>query len=135
MQLSQVQSGMNPCKLCCAAVVSTVWHAPMCTVQAAEAGLGTSLMERLQQAGLPVQLLQVQYRMHPLLAAWPSATFYQGRLVSHPTPAERRPLPGRHSHLNAHLLNLNLICFSFQLFGSWYLHVGKSMVVTAVFML
>lgn len=60
-------------------------------MQAAAAGLGTSMMERLQAAGLPVQLLRTQYRMHPELAAWPSATFYGNQLISHPTPADRQP--------------------------------------------
>lgn len=63
-------------------------------MQASDLGLDVSLMERLQRCGLPVQLLQVQYRMHPLLAAWPCKAFYQGRLISHPTPADRRPPSG-----------------------------------------
>ena len=63
-------------------------------MQAAEAGLGVSMMERLQAAGLEVQVLTTQYRMHPVLAAWPSAAFYGNRLLSHPTPAERQPPKG-----------------------------------------
>ena len=63
-------------------------------VQAAEAGLGVSMMERLQAAGVAVQLLKTQYRMHPLLASWPSSTFYGNQLLSHPVPADRRPPRG-----------------------------------------
>ncbi|DBA71486.1 TPA: hypothetical protein ACH3X2_14306 [Trebouxia sp. C0005] len=64
------------------------------STQAAEAGLGVSMMERLQAAGIEVQLLKTQYRMHPALAAWPSAAFYGSQLLSHPTPADRQPPKG-----------------------------------------
>lgn len=63
-------------------------------LQAAEAGLGLSVMERLQAAGVGVQLLRTQYRMHPTLAVWPSATFYGKQLLSQPTPADRQPPRG-----------------------------------------
>ena len=32
------------------------------------------------QAGMPVCMLQEQYRMHPAISAWPSRFFYRGRL-------------------------------------------------------
>ena len=32
------------------------------------------------QAGVPVCMLQEQYRMHPAISAWPSRFFYAGRL-------------------------------------------------------
>ena len=59
-------------------------------VQAAEAGLGVSMMERLQASGVAVQMLKTQYRMHPALASWPSTSFYSNQLLSHPTPADRK---------------------------------------------
>lgn len=39
-----------------------------------------SLFKRLQMSNYPVQMLNVQYRMHPRLAAFPSQTFYGGQL-------------------------------------------------------
>ena len=44
------------------------------------AGLDQTLFERLQRGGLDPVLLDTQYRMHPALAAFPSARFYGGRL-------------------------------------------------------
>ena len=43
--------------------------------------LERSLFERLQLAGCPVHLLQVQYRMHPSIREFPSRHFYENRLV------------------------------------------------------
>ena len=40
------------------------------------------------QAGAPVVLLREQYRMHPAIAAWPSAYFYDGQLVTPPATHE-----------------------------------------------
>jgi superfamily I DNA and/or RNA helicase len=42
---------------------------------------GRSLFERLQSIGHTACLLSEQYRMHPAISAWPSATFYGGRVV------------------------------------------------------
>lgn len=39
-------------------------------------------------------IVRAPRRMHPLLAAFPSASFYGGRLLSHPRPEERLPAPG-----------------------------------------
>ncbi|KAG2495801.1 hypothetical protein HYH03_006043 [Edaphochlamys debaryana] len=64
------------------------------TVKSREAqglGLGLPLFERLQLMGLAPLLLDTQYRMHPALAAFPSAAFYGGKLLSAPRPSERRP--------------------------------------------
>ncbi|CAI5532598.1 unnamed protein product [Closterium sp. Naga37s-1] len=47
----------------------------------AEAGnYNRSLFERLQGNGWAVQLLSVQYRMHPSISAFPSRCFYRGRI-------------------------------------------------------
>ena len=45
------------------------------------------VFERLQAAGLPTATLLVQYRMPPAVAAFPSARFYEGRLVNGPNVA------------------------------------------------
>lgn len=39
-------------------------------------------------------MLQVQYRMHPALAAFPSKQFYDGQLLSGVSAADRPPVPG-----------------------------------------
>ena len=58
------------------------------SLDALAGGLATSLAERLQ-AVCPPLLLDTQYRMHPSLAAFPSAQFYASRLRSAPSPGER----------------------------------------------
>lgn len=44
------------------------------------AGLSRSLVERLVMLGNRPMRLQVQYRMHPALSAFPSNVFYEGSL-------------------------------------------------------
>ena len=61
---------------------------------AAERGLSLSLFERLLRAGVPPFLLDTQYRMHPSLAAFPSAEFYAGKLLSGLPPEARPQLRG-----------------------------------------
>lgn len=48
--------------------------------KAARAGLSQSLFERLVVLGTRPIRLQVQYRMHPALSAFPSNIFYEGSL-------------------------------------------------------
>jgi regulator of nonsense transcripts 1 len=60
---------------------------------AAKAGLQRSLFERLMHLKIRPVLLQVQYRMHPALAQFPSDTFYQGVLQNGVTAEERRCPP------------------------------------------
>ncbi|WVZ85631.1 hypothetical protein U9M48_032532 [Paspalum notatum var. saurae] len=43
-------------------------------------GYGTSLFKRFQGAGFPVQMLKIQYRMHPEISTFPSKEFYEGVL-------------------------------------------------------
>ncbi|KAG2444932.1 hypothetical protein HXX76_001668 [Chlamydomonas incerta] len=67
---------------------------PVCQSEAAgRAGLSLSLFERLVRAGVPACMLQVQYRMHPTLSAFPSARFYGGRLLDGVGPPQRPPPP------------------------------------------
>ena len=55
-------------------------------------GLGESLFGRLARLGVCTCFLDTQYRMHPALAAYPSAAFYGGRLASG-VSEEARPPP------------------------------------------
>ncbi|WAR01019.1 RENT1-like protein [Mya arenaria] len=57
--------------------------------KAARAGLSQSLFERLVVLGIRPIRLQVQYRMHPAMSAFPSNIFYEGSLQNGVTPAER----------------------------------------------
>lgn len=74
---------------------------------AQKAGLGVSLFERLENAGHPVVLLFVQYRMHPSIRLFPSQHFYQSRLVDHPSVLHIRNLSTSllHTANNANLLS------------------------------
>lgn len=57
--------------------------------KAAKAGLSQSLFERLVMLGNRPIRLQVQYRMHPALSAFPSNVFYEGSLQNGVTESER----------------------------------------------
>ncbi|EHH62580.1 hypothetical protein EGM_20966 [Macaca fascicularis] len=57
--------------------------------KAAKAGLSQSLFERLVVLGIRPIRLQVQYRMHPALSAFPSNIFYEGSLQNGVTAADR----------------------------------------------
>ena len=65
---------------------------------AAEAGLERSLFARLVAAGHPVHLLDVQYRMHPAIAAFPSRHFYGGRVRDAPTVCGAHRSQAFHMH-------------------------------------
>lgn len=58
--------------------------------RAAAAGLGQSMFERLVALGVRPIRLQVQYRMHPALSAFPSVTFYEGTLQNGVSANDRR---------------------------------------------
>lgn len=55
---------------------------PATTLASGAAGLayGQSLLERVYRAGMDVQLLNTQYRMHPAISSFPRRYFYSGRL-------------------------------------------------------
>jgi len=54
--------------------------------QAADAGLTTSLLERLMdRPGLYAQVLDTQYRMHPSLIVWPNDQFYNNQITNAPS--------------------------------------------------
>lgn len=57
--------------------------------KAAKAGLSQSLFERLVVLGIRPIRLQVQYRMHPALSAFPSNIFYEGSLQNGVTAGKR----------------------------------------------
>lgn len=57
--------------------------------KAVKAGFSQSLFERLITLGLRPVRLQVQYRMHPCLAEFPSNMFYDGSLQNGVTAGER----------------------------------------------
>jgi superfamily I DNA and/or RNA helicase len=48
--------------------------------EAAAARLAQSLFERLQRTGVATGALEVQYRMHPAISAFPASFFYAGGL-------------------------------------------------------
>ena len=58
--------------------------------RAAAAGLGQSMFERLVALGVRPIRLQVQYRMHPKLSAFPSVTFYEGTLQNGVSADDRK---------------------------------------------
>lgn len=57
-------------------------------------GLAVSLFERLAFCKVPVIMLNTQYRMHPMIAAWPSHQFYDGNLLSGISADMRHPARG-----------------------------------------
>ena len=71
--------------------------APTCiSPEAAKSGLARSLFERMalaapSMAAIQFSLLTIQYRMHPLLRAFPSAMFYSGKLEDGVRASDRAP--------------------------------------------
>jgi len=51
---------------------------------ACDLGYDVSLFKRMQRAGYPVTMLDTQYRMHPQIATFPSAQFYNSSLKNGP---------------------------------------------------
>ncbi|KAM0873308.1 hypothetical protein ACQ4PT_038117 [Festuca glaucescens] len=54
-------------------------------------GYATSLFQRFQAAGFPVQMLKIQYRMHPEISIFPSKEFYEGILQDGEGLNKKRP--------------------------------------------
>lgn len=83
--------------------------------EARRGGLSTSLFERLIRQGtpqatsaeaqqrpcVPSVMLDEQFRMHPQLAAFPNAAFYQGALRDAPSTAARTPLASAYAATDA----------------------------------
>ena len=57
-------------------------------------GFGTSLFERLTAQGVEPHLLNVQYRMHPCIALYPSLAYYGGQIRSGVSGLKRIPPQG-----------------------------------------
>lgn len=51
-----------------------------------------SLPAPLQSCGYPVNVLDVQYRMHPAISTFPSQEFYQGRLKDGEVSRQGQPV-------------------------------------------
>jgi len=60
--------------------------------EASDQGFGISFFERLVSRGMQPLLLDVQYRMHPAIATFPSLQFYDSKLRSG-VPGSLRPAP------------------------------------------
>jgi len=57
-------------------------------------GLDVALFTGLANAGVNPYLLSTQYRMHPAIAAFPSACFYEGQISDGVRATDRAPVPG-----------------------------------------
>ncbi|EDR24206.1 splicing endonuclease positive effector sen1, putative [Entamoeba dispar SAW760] len=55
--------------------------ATVISVAAQNSGYDRSLFERLYKCGVSVDMLKIQYRMHPLIREFPSKQFYSGELI------------------------------------------------------
>jgi len=62
--------------------------------EAGEAGLGTSLFDRMISRGMTPEMLTIQYRMHPTINEYSSRTFYEGFVKSGVTAADRPLIKG-----------------------------------------
>lgn len=78
--------------------------------KAAKAGLSQSLFERLVVLGIRPIRLQVQYRMHPALSAFPSNIFYEGSLQNGVTAGKMK-------------INFLKLIFKYLAFSFWPLKI------------
>lgn len=65
--------------------------------RAVEANYQQSLFKRLQDAGYPVHVLKVQYRMNPIISRFASDTFYEGKIEDGPNVVTGTRMP-YHKH-------------------------------------
>lgn len=68
-----------------------------CELAKGPTGLSMPLFTRLRSVGVHVRMLDIQYRMHPAIALFPSTEFYDGNLGMaslHRTERLRRDLTG-----------------------------------------
>lgn len=50
-----------------------------------------SLFDRFHEIGLPINMLRIQYRMHPAIVQFPSRTFYDDKIITCDRIRNRRP--------------------------------------------
>ena len=70
----------NRCRQCILVGDPNQLPATVVSKEASQRKFDQPLFSRLQQAGHKVLMLDIQYRMHPAIAAFPSAHFYQSKL-------------------------------------------------------
>lgn len=58
--------------------------ATVLSARASEYSYSKSLFKRLMNAGYPVHMMNMQYRMHPAISSFPSTEFYGGKLLDAP---------------------------------------------------
>ncbi|RKP26206.1 AAA domain-containing protein, partial [Syncephalis pseudoplumigaleata] len=79
------------------------------SARAIQLNYARSLFERIQtMQPASVDLLAVQYRMHPLISRFPSHIFYQGQIKDGPGMAERTQAPWHQSDLFAPFVFYNV---------------------------
>ena len=83
-EVSALQPLVHGCSQCVLVGDPQQLPATVLSQRAKELQLERSLFERLQLAGCPVEVLTVQYRMHPQIRQFPSAYFYGNALEDGP---------------------------------------------------
>ena len=58
--------------------------------RASEYDYSKSMFKRLMTAGHPIHMMNIQYRMHPAISAFPSKEFYDGKLTDAPVLLSNR---------------------------------------------
>ena len=72
------------CSFCHFAPTLTILFTPDFSVSGRSTKFDRSLFQRLEEAGHEVHMLNVQYRMHPVISAFPRHIFYGGMLLDGP---------------------------------------------------
>eukprot|EP00931_Biecheleriopsis_adriatica_P016608 TRINITY_DN1218_c0_g2_i1.p1 TRINITY_DN1218_c0_g2~~TRINITY_DN1218_c0_g2_i1.p1 ORF type:complete len:1072 (+),score=216.69 TRINITY_DN1218_c0_g2_i1:53-3217(+) len=92
-------------------------------------GLGESLFTRLVTQGVTPQLLDIQYRMHPLVAEFASAAFYNGRLQNGVSHLNRKPpegFPWPQKHMPVAFINMEQVEERREDAGSSYINTAEA---------